>query len=530
MDFIGMQPGKTSLTSNCLNTVRGHVVKNPNKIALRTENFSETYAEMWQRCTRLANAMIDIGIKKPDLAITYMPNCYQYVEIMVATIMAGLPLTLGNYRLTGDEIVYQINDSGATILFVHPEQFEVISSLRDQLPSIKQIIVIGEPVPEGATSYEALIAIGSLGDPKVAILPEDLHLLFYTSGTTGKPKGAARSLFCDYNMSISTIIELGLRSEDSLLVVAPMYAAATFGYVYSTLMAGGTICVAPAFIPEETLRLIDFYKPTFLFMVPIMFDWMLSLPAETIAKYDLSSLRIATACGAPMHTTIFQKMADHFKNAVVLNMLGCSELGFVTRITTDEWLNQGKANSIGKAVFDLELKIFNENGVEVEPGEVGLLYARSPQLFDGYWGNEAGTKEAFLDHEWGTVGDMARMDEEGYYYLVDRAKDMIVSGGTNIYPAEVEGILLQIEGISDAGVIGVPDEKWGEIVKAVVVLKPGYTVSEEEIIAFCRQRLAGFKVPKSVDYIDLIPRNAVGKMLKKDLRKIYWEGRDSFIS
>lgn len=530
MEFNGMQPGKTSLTSNCFSTVRGHVLKNPQKIALRTETFSETYQEMWQRCTKLANYMLDMGIKKPDLAITYMPNCYQYVEIMVTTTMIGVPLTLGNYRLTGDEIVYQINNSGATVVFVHPEQYQVISALKDQLPCVKQVIVIGDPVQEGAISYEAVIESSRSDDPGVLVLPEDLHLLFYTSGTTGKPKGAARTAYCNYNMASSTIIELGLRAEDSLLVVAPMYAAATWGYVYSTLMVGGTICVAPAFVPEESLRLIELYKPTVLFMVPIMYDWMLSLPVETIAKYDLSSIRVATACGAPMHTTIFQKMVDNFKNAAIYNMLGCSELGFVTRISSDEWLKQGKANSIGKPVFDMDLKIVDKNGAEAKPGEVGLLYGRSPQTFNGYWGNEAGTKEAFLDHEWSTVGDMARKDEDGYYYLVDRAKDMIVSGGTNIYPAEVEGILLQIEGISDAGVIGVPDEKWGETVKAIVVLKPGYTVSEEEIIAFCKQRLAGFKVPKSVDYIDLLPRNAVGKMLKKDMRKKYWEGRDSFIS
>jgi long-chain acyl-CoA synthetase len=223
-------------------------------------------------------------------------------------------------------------------------------------------------------------------------------------------------------------------------------------------------------------------------------------------------------------------MVDHFKTTEIYNMLGASELGFITRISADEWLKGGKANSIGKAIFDMELKIVSKDGKEVEPGEVGLLYCRSSAIFDGYWYNEAGTQEAFLDHEWATVGDMARMDNDGYYYLVDRAKDMIVSGGTNIYPAEVEGVILQMEGIADVGVIGVPDEKWGEQVKAVVVLKPSYSVREDEIISFCKERLAGFKVPKSVDYVDSIPRSLIGKMLKKDLRKKYWEGRDVLIS
>ncbi len=530
MEFIGKQPGKTTLTSNGINTIRGHVLKNPHRVAVRTEQFSETYAELWQRATQLANALLDLGMTKKDLVITYMPNCYQYIEITVGAGMIGCPLTLGNYRLTGDEIVYQINDSGAAVVFVQSEQYEIISSLRDKIPAVKHVVVIADNPPPGAQLYEDFIARGSSAEPSVQGEPDDIHLLFYTSGTTGKPKGAARTMYCDYNMAVSTLIELSLTADDTLLVVAPMYAAATTGYFYATLMVGGTLFIAPAFIPEDSLRLIHTYRPTFLFMVPIMFDWMLSLPPETMAQYDLSSLRVVTACGAPMHTTIFQKMANHFKDAAVYNMLGCSELGFVTRISTDEWLHQGKANSIGKAVIDMELKVVSEDGQEMPTGEVGLLYARSPQTFDGYWQNEVGTREAFLDHEWGTVGDMARMDEDGYVYLVDRAKDMIVSGGTNIYPAEVEGVLLQIDGIADAGVIGVPDEKWGEQVKAIVVVKPGYSISEEDIIAFCRQHLAGFKVPKSVDYIDLIPRSAVGKMLKKDLRKEYWEGKDSFIS
>lgn len=532
MNFIGMQEGKTNLTSTGTETIRGHVRKNPNHLALVTEDFSETYAEMWERSCRLGNAMLDIGLTKEDLVLTFMPNCYQYLEIVLAAQMIGVPITLGNYRLTGDDIVYQVNDSGATVIYLQPEQYPIINGIKDRLPNLKQIIVVEKDITEGESylSYEAFLAKGSPDEPQVEVLPEDKHLLFYTSGTTGKPKGAVRTMYCDYNMAVSTAIELSLTKDDSLLLVAPMYAAATAGYMIATLTAGGTLYIAPNFIPEDSLRLIDKFKPTFVFMVPIMYDWALSLPQETIDKYDLSSIRLAVACGAPMHTTIFEKMEKQFKNAKSYNMLGCSELGFVTRISTDEWLRQGRENSIGKPVFDMELKIVDENGKECGVGEVGLLYARSPQTFNGYINKVEGTKEAFLDHEWSTVGDMARVDEDGYYYLVDRSKDMIVTGGTNVYPAEIEGVILQMEGIADVGVIGVPDEKWGEQVKAIVVLKEGYNLSEEEIIAFCKEKLAGFKVPKSVDYIDLIPRNAVGKMLKKDLRKMYWKDTDTFIS
>jgi len=530
MDFIGKNPGKTTLISNGISSIRGNVLKRPEHVALRMEGFSETYAEMWQRSVRLANTLLDRGYQKPDIVVTYMSNTYQFIEIMLATQMIGLPTTFGNYRLTPGEIIYQINNCEAKIIFVLEEQYKLIYPLMDQLSTAKELVLVGESEDPKVLTYEKMIAQGSTEEPPLEPDPEDIHLLFYTSGTTGKPKGAVRTNYCNYNMGVSTIAELGINRNDSLFVTAPMYAAATAGYLYATLMAGGTLCIAPSFLPEESLRLMDLFKTTFVFMVPIMYDWTFSLSPEIQSKYDLSSVRIATACGAPMHSHIFQKMRDGFPHARCLNMLGCSELGFVTIISVEEWFDRHKEGSIGQGTFDMDLKIIDQNGAELPAGEIGLLYGRSPQTFNGYWHNEQGTSESFLDDQWGTVGDMARMDEDGYIYLVDRAKDMIVSGGTNIYPAEVENVIMQIEGIADVGVIGVPDEKWGEQVKAIVVLKPGHEVSEEEIINYCRQHLAGFKIPKSVDYIDVIPRNIVGKMLKKDLRKPYWEGQDTFIS
>jgi len=529
MVFVGKQPGKKA-TSNGISTFKGYVKKHPDRIALRTETFSETWGEMWERCTRLANALLNRGIQKPDMVATYMPNCYQFVEVMMAADIIGLPITYGNYRLTPEEMIYQINDCAAKVIFVTPEQHKMIFPLADRIPSLKELVLIGDEKADGVLHYEELIASGSPEDPSVEVLPEDIQLLLYTSGTTGKPKGAVRSQYGAYNSAVSTAFELGLNHNDSMFVSAPMYAAASGGYIKAALIAGGSLCIAPAFIPQDSLRLIDLFKPTWAFMVPIMYDWMLSLPPETIAQYDLSSIRLAVACGAPMHSNIFKKMVDHFPNAKCVNMLGASELSFVSIITAEEWFGMNKEGSIGKGIFDIDLQIFDQSGKEVGPGEIGVLYARGAAVFDGYWNNPEGTKEAFLDHEWATCGDVARMDADGYIYLVDRSKDMIISGGTNIYPSEVESVIMQMEGIADVGVIGVPDDKWGEQVKAIVVLKPGYSVSEEEIITYCRQHLAGFKIPKSVDYIDAIPRNAIGKMLKKDLRKPYWEGKKSFIS
>lgn len=530
MNFVGRQPGRKTVSSSGFNSIRAHVRTTPDKVAIRTENTYLTYKQLWRRATKLANTMAAEGIKKGDLIITYMANCPEILEAVLAADMIGSPMTFGNYRLKSEEIAYQINDSRAAVVFVQAELLPALLKMKETLTTVKHIVAVGDKTFGDIENYEDFLNRGAETEISVESSPEDLRSLFYTSGTTGRPKGAARSNYSDYSMAVSTSITLGVTSNDMFLVVAPMYAAATSGYLYCTLVVGGTLFIAPAFIPEDSLRLIHTYRPTFVFMVPIMYDWMFSLPRETLDKYDLSSIRIAVSCGAPMHTPIFKKMAANFKAASIYNMLGASELGFISVITADEWLNGGKENSIGKPVFDLEMKIVNEDGKEVAPGEVGLLACRSPQILDGYWYNEEGTKEAFLDHEWATVGDMARADNQGYIYLVDRAKDMIVSGGTNIYPAEIEGVILQMEGIADVGVIGIPDEKWGEQVKAVVVVKKGHTVTEEDIINFCKDKLAGFKVPKSVDYIDIIPRNIIGKMLKKDLRKKYWEGRDVFIS
>jgi long-chain acyl-CoA synthetase len=264
-----------------------------------------------------------------------------------------------------------------------------------------------------------------------------------------------------------------------------------------------------------------------MFMVPIMYDWMFLTPEDVRMKYDTSSLRHVISCGAPLHNATANKMIECFKSAEISNWLGSSEFGFITRYSYNDGLKED--GCIGKAIFDLELKLFDDKGNPVKDGESGILYGRGYSMWEGYLNKPEATKEAYLDHEWGTVGDIARLGADGNYYIVDRKNDMIISGGINIYPAEVEGVLKNHEAIADLAVIGVPDDKWGEAVKAVVVKKPGSTVTEEELIEFCRKELAGFKVPKSVDFIDQIPRSFIGKALKKELRKKYWEGKNRVI-
>jgi len=506
-----------------------NAIKNPERTAVICEDKKQSWSELWQRSNQLANSLLMQGLNKQETVLVYMPNCFEYPEIALAVSKAGLTLAPANFRLTLEEVDFQLNDCGASVAFCKQDQLPVLQAICARGSKLKHIILVEAYSPEEMVSvYEKVLSSGSPADPGVDVKPDEIQCLMYTSGTTGRPKGAVRTYANNYHMAVSASLELRLVNEDVQLAAAPLYAAASLGYLYCTFLSGGTIVVLPSFVPEKVLQAIDKYRPTWMFMVPIMYEWVLSLPEEILRQYNLSSLLKVTACGAPLRTTTMLKMVEIFKFAEVSNWLGASEFGFISKYTLKEGMT--KEGSVGKAIFDMELKLLDSQGNEVKRGEVGILYGRGPSVFQGYWGNKQGTVEAFVDHEWVTVGDMARQDEDGYYYLVDRAKDVVISGGTNVYPVEVENVLLEMNGIADVAVIGVPDLQWGEAVKAIVVLAPGVEVTEQEIKDFCRKKLAGFKVPKSVDFIDSIPRSGVGKALKRELRKKYWEGNSINIS
>lgn len=528
---LGRPAGKGQFSTNVISTIKMNVIKDPHRTALICEGREESWGELWKRTNQLANALLTMGLKKPDRILIYMPNCFEYPEIILAAEKAGLVAVFANFRLGPEELYYQIESSGASAVFVKSEQYAVLNSVRDRLPNLNAVVMAGaEQVPQGVLDYETLLSGGSDDEPDAEVLPDDIHVFLYTSGTTGKPKAAVRTRRNEYHMCVSQCLEFGLNENSIQLVVAPISAAAQVGHVFGTFFSGSTMVILPAFVPEEVLKAIDKYKSTWMFMVPIMYEWMLSLPPENLAKYDMSSLKKVLACGAPLHTPTLQKMVEYFEFAEVFNVLGCSEFAFVSKISHKEWLEQGKEGSIGKALLDLEFKVVDQDGKECGPNDPGILYVRGPLVFEGYWNNIKGTRESFLNCEWATVGDVARRDEDGYYYLVDRAKDMIITGGTNVYPVEIEGVILTMDSVADVAVIGVPDEKWGEAVKAIVVLKPGAAASEQDIQDFCRGSLAGFKIPKSVDFVEQIPRSPIGKTLKRELREKYWEGHDVAIS
>jgi len=524
VDF-GRKSGKFSFSDNTLWTMRTNVVKNPRNPAVMYEETVISWAELWERSNRLGNALKKLGLKKGERVQVFLPNCLEYPEVVIGINKAGLVVTTGNFRLTGQELSYQLNDSGSrAIIMKSVEQYENLKKIREEVANLEYVIIIDDNDIEGCYSYYELLNDASPADPDVDVHPEDIQLLMYTGGTTGRPKAAARTFKSNYHMANAVCHELGLTPKDIYLAVAPLYAAASMGYMYATLLSGGTVGIVPAFIPDRILSYVEKYRATWMFMVPIMYEWILNLPSDVLTKPDISSLKHVCSCGAPLKNQTALKIIEFFKDAEVTNWLGASELGFISKYSYKNGLKD--EGCVGKAVFDLELAIFDEKGEPVKAGETGILYARGYSVWEGYLNKPEATQEAFFDHEWGTVGDIVYQDEDGDFYIVDRKNDMIITGGINVYPAEVEKVILTMPEVRDVAVIGVPDEKWGEAVKAIVVRKPGSDVSEEDIIKYCRTKLAGFKVPKSVDFIEEIPRSLVGKTLRRELRKKYWEGHN----
>jgi acyl-CoA synthetase (AMP-forming)/AMP-acid ligase II len=350
--------------------------------------------------------------------------------------------------------------------------------------------------------------------------------IIYTSGTTGKPKGAFRDPSDPTLRENITKLMIGIvqgfryQPPDTHLLTCPLYHSAPPAIALITHMLGGTVIVQRRFDPEGTLRLIDEHQITSAFMVPTMLNRITSLPEEILERYDLGSMRTLSVGAAPFPYPLKRKTVDLFPNPCVFEFYGATETGFNTIMAPEDQLR--KPGSCGKFSVGNEWKIVDEEGKDVATGEIGELYVKNPILISGYYKNKQATDEC-LDDGFFSVGDMAKVDEEGFLYIVDRAKDMIISGGVNIYPAEIESELRKHPAIYDCTVIGVPNDEWGEAVKAVVQLKSGETATSEDIQAFLAEHVADYKLPRSVDFVDALPYNPSGKLLKREVRQKYWE-------
>jgi len=400
-----------------------------------------------------------------------------------------------------------------------------VDSIRERLPKIPKdnYICISEDTPVGYVNFEDFLNAGSDAEPGVKIKSEDTWILLYTSGTTGKPKGVVRSHRSYISFFFITQVDFNVIPEDYCLILMPLchVNSTFFSFPFTCVGAPVYIQLEKGFNPVEILQVIDREKITFSSMIPTHYNLILNVPEEERKKYDVSSVTKLLCSSAPVRKQTKLDIMKFFSNAGLYEAYGSTEAGLVTVLKPDEQLK--KLGSIGRENVGTDrIKILDENKKEVPVGEIGELYSRSPMMFDEYYKLPDKTEEAFVG-EYFSAGDMAKVDEEGYYYLVDRKANMIITGGEHVYPSEVEDVIARHPAVFDVAVIGVPDDKWGEAVKAIVILKEGKTATEREIIDFCRDKIASHKKPKSVEFIkaDEMPRTASGKILHRELRKRY---------
>lgn len=501
--------------------VATHARLTPAKLAVRDSRRSLSYAQWHSRTKRLANALLGLGLAKGDRVALLAYNCAEWMEIYAALSAAGLVAVPINFRLTPPEIAYIVQHSEARAVIAQDELTDRIDAVRAELPVPHgAFIAFGRELPAGWRCYEAIVEAASEAAPVVMVRPGDMSALMYTSGTTGKPKGAIRSHEGSALIALATALEMRFTRDDTALLVMPMCHANSL-YFSQTFVHLGATCVIDdrrSFDPEALLATLAGEKVTFTSLVPTHYIMMLGLPAEVKAKYDVSRVEKLMISSAPARRETKLAILEHFRNGKLYELYGSTEAGWVTLLRPDEQLD--KLGSVGREwAGSGAIRLLDPDGKEVPDGQVGELFSRTAYVFDGYWKNPEKTAEAFRG-DWCSVGDMARRDEQGYIHLVDRKSNMIISGGENVYPSEVESVLGSHPKVKDVAVVGVPHDKWGEAVHAVVVLHQGAQATEAELMDWCRGRIAGYKRPQSVRFVadTEMPRTATGKILHRTLR------------
>jgi long-chain acyl-CoA synthetase len=489
-----------------------------------------TFSEFNTRVNKLIHALYEMGARKGDVLGILSWNCLEYADVYGAAMKGGFIASPFNPRLQAKELEYIINYSEANTLFVGPEFLEVANSLRPRLPKVKNFICLKGSDP-GMIAYNDLLASHQGQEPAVQVDEDDPVGIIYTSGTTGVPRGALYTQRRFIEDSKTLVIDLGLQPGDKHVQIAPLFHIAGNTFFRAFLYVGGCNVILKFFDPAATLQTIQDERATHMNFVPTHLVAILSLP--DLNKYDISSLKFMWYGASPMPLEVLKKGMKAF-GPIFAQGYGQSESGpAISHLSKEDHnvLNkpeeqQKKLMSTGRPDIGVQVRIVDDEGNEVKPGEVGEITVRSKQIMVEYWHKPDDTL-ANIINGWLHTGDMGYYDEEGYIYIVDRKKDMIISGGENVYPREVEEILYRHPAVLEAAVIGIPDPYWIERVHAVVATKKGASTTAEELITFCKKNMAGYKAPKSVEFVDSLPKNPAGKILKRELREKYWEGNAS---
>ena len=505
--------------------VRRQADSSPDQVATWFENRETTFGQLNERSSQVANGLITSGAELQDRIAYLGKNMDLYYEILFGAAKARMVLAGINTRLAPPEIQFILSDSESTILFVTADFYDVIEKIKDQCPNLRQVIAV-----EGGHSdwedYSEWRNSQSTSDPNLNAEDDDDIIQLYTSGTTGLPKGV-----CHTNKSFEGFFTLAIPFEwtnypagASVMNIMPFFHVAGVNTGLIALGNGARIVIIRDIDPALILKLIPEQKIEYALWVPAVILMLTQVPG--VEDVDFSSLKHIIYGASPIAEDLVVA-AIKLMGARFTQVYGLTETSGAGTflVPEDHEPSLGKLRSCGKPWTGSEVRCVDENGNPVPTGEVGEITIKGPFLMKGYWKRTEATKEAIRDEHFFT-GDAGYFDEDGYLYIYDRVKDMIVSGGENVYPAEVENAVFSHPDVADVAVIGIPSEKWGEDVKAIIVCKPDKKPTEEEIIAWTRERIAGFKCPKSVDYIDVLPRNPTGKILRRVLREPYWEGKE----
>ena len=508
------------------------VASNPHKTATICGNTRFNFNETGERINRLSNALTRLAVKRGDRVAILALNCHRFLELYYGVPQIGAVVVPINFRIPPQEVKYILDHAEAVAVAVDAAMIGLIEAIRPHV-AVKHFISIADAPANGFLSYEELLDAESAEFEPVEINENDLLGLFYTSGTTAEPKGVMLT-----HKNIMANVEHGERvfdytPDDIFLHSAPMFHLADGAAVFSNTARGATQAFIPRFDPAHVLETISRERITGTVLVPTMINFLLQVP--DIGSYDLSSLRQINYGASPIAPDLLKRAMEAFKCkfAQGYGLTESSPLLTVLKpedhAVTDE-KSARRLASCGKAVPGIEVRVVDFDGRDVAVGEVGEIIARGPNIMAGYWKRPAETEAAVVDG-WLHTGDLATMDEDGYIYLVDRKKDMIVTGGENVYSTEVEAVIYMHPAIKEAAVIGVPDADWGESVHACVTLRDKCLITPEELIEFCRKHLASYKVPRSVEIITgELPKGGTGKILKKQLRERYWQGQPRRIS
>jgi fatty-acyl-CoA synthase len=499
--------------------IERHAERTPHKLALvdAHSGCSFTYAQFNERANRLASYFRDtLGLKQGDRVSILGQNSSDYYEVLFACGKMGAILNTLNWRLAVPELEFILTDCAPRVLIYEDMFAETVDTLKP-LVECEHYIAMGKTAPARGVIYENALSQGSeAGVPLPQLAYTDTWAILYTSGTTGQPKGAQVTYGNFFYNAVGMGAAIDLTSEDVNLNVLPTFHAGGLGlYAGPIFHAGGTLVVMRAFEPGEFLRLIGEWQVTKLLLVPSIYLMLAQYP--DLEQHDLSSVCHWGSGGSALPPALVQEYAD--RGIIIQQGFGMTETG-PTVFIIDKENALRKAGSVGKPILHTDVCIMDRNGKLLGPNEVGELCIRGGNVITGYWRRPEATSEAIVDG-WLHSGDAATYDEEGFYYIVDRWKDMFISGGENVYPAEVENVIYQHPSVSEVAVIGVPHPKWQEVGRAIVVPKLGHPLTEGEIIGFCRGKLAGYKIPKTAVFVEALPRTAAGKVLKRQLREEY---------